>query len=80
VAEKKKDRPSINLESIATPRVNIALTEDVGFGDISTAAAVPEDLVARAVILAKEAGYWPGLRSPRSCSGSWTPLSSSRRI
>ena len=60
MAEKRKDRPSINLESIAAPRVNIALTEDVGFGDITTAAAVPDNLMAKAVILAKEGGILAG--------------------
>ena len=62
MAEKKKDRPSINLESIATPRVNIALAEDVGMGDITTTATVPEQLVAKAVILAKEGGILAGIQ------------------
>ena len=62
MAEKRKDRPSINLESIAAPRVNIALTEDVGLGDITTMATVPEHLVAKAVILAKEGGMLAGIQ------------------
>jgi nicotinate-nucleotide pyrophosphorylase (carboxylating) len=62
VAEKKKDRPSINLGSIAAPRVNIALTEDVGLGDITTTATVPEHLVAKAAILAREGGILAGLQ------------------
>ncbi len=62
MAEKRKSRPSINLESIASPRVAIALTEDVGLGDITTTATVPESLVARAVILAKEGGILAGIQ------------------
>jgi nicotinate-nucleotide pyrophosphorylase (carboxylating) len=60
--EKKKARPAINLESIATPRVALALTEDVGLGDITTLAAVPEHLVAGAAILSKEGGVLAGLQ------------------
>ena len=62
MVEKKKTRPNINLESIAAPRVSIALTEDVGLGDITTSATVPEHLVAKAVILAKEGGTLAGLQ------------------
>ncbi len=62
MVEKKRDRPSINLESIAAPRVALALTEDVGLGDITTAATVPEHLVASAVILAKEGGILAGIQ------------------
>ncbi|MBN1504247.1 MAG: carboxylating nicotinate-nucleotide diphosphorylase [Candidatus Eisenbacteria bacterium] len=47
---------------MAAPRVSIALTEDVGLGDITTRAVVPEHLVARAVITAKEGGVLAGLQ------------------
>jgi nicotinate-nucleotide pyrophosphorylase (carboxylating) len=59
--EKQKKAPGMKLESIAAPWVNIALTEDIGIGDITTDATVPEHLSARAGIFAKEGGVLAGL-------------------
>ncbi len=59
--DKKREAPRIRLATIATPMVKIALTEDTGIGDITTAATVPENAVAKAAVYAKEGGVLAGL-------------------
>ena len=59
----------MKLETIALPFVNLALTEDLGGGDVTTTSIVPPDLRGRATIVAKENGVIAGLdvapRAPR---------------
>jgi nicotinate-nucleotide pyrophosphorylase (carboxylating) len=51
----------VQLETIAAPLVNLALTEDIGAGDVTTRAVVSEHARARAQIIAREAGTLAGL-------------------
>ena len=51
----------MKLETIALPFVNLALTEDLGGGDVTTIAIVPEDLRGKAIITAKQNGVIAGL-------------------
>ncbi|MCX5801001.1 MAG: carboxylating nicotinate-nucleotide diphosphorylase [Candidatus Eisenbacteria bacterium] len=53
---------SIDLEPIAGHWVKYALAEDIGGGDITTSAVVPEELLATAAIFAKEGGVLAGLQ------------------
>ena len=47
------------------PLVKAALAEDIGSGDVTTQALVPEDSFATAVMVARAAGHGRG----RSCPG-----------
>jgi nicotinate-nucleotide pyrophosphorylase (carboxylating) len=49
--------PYLHLRKI----VEEALKEDIGFGDITTESTIPEDMISRAVIIAKEEGILAGL-------------------
>lgn len=49
--------PYLHLRKI----VEEALKEDIGFGDITTESIIPEDMISRAVIIAKEEGILAGL-------------------
>ncbi len=51
----------MKLETIAQPIVSIALTEDLGSGDVTTEALVPEGAAAEAVVIAKEDGVLAGV-------------------
>ena len=51
----------MNLETIALHTVKVALMEDLWGGDVTTAAIVPEGLVAEASIVAKANGVIAGL-------------------
>lgn len=53
---------TIDLEPIATQWVKFALAEDIGGGDITTCAIVPQTMRAKAVIFAKEGGVLAGLQ------------------
>ncbi|KPJ59552.1 MAG: hypothetical protein AMJ46_10550 [Latescibacteria bacterium DG_63] len=55
----------MKLETIATPMVRMALTEDIGGGDITTGTTVAEDLHASAAIFAREGGVLAGLEVAR---------------
>ncbi|UCF79598.1 MAG: carboxylating nicotinate-nucleotide diphosphorylase [Candidatus Eiseniibacteriota bacterium] len=55
----------MKLETIATPMVRMALTEDIGGGDITTQTSVAEDLGASAAIFAREGGVLAGLEVAR---------------
>lgn len=50
----------MKLETIAEPLVNLALTEDLGSGDITTDSVVPEGAQATGKIIAKEEGVLAG--------------------
>jgi nicotinate-nucleotide pyrophosphorylase (carboxylating) len=50
----------MKLETIAGPLVNLALTEDLGSGDITTDSVVPETLEATGKVVAKEEGVLAG--------------------
>ena len=54
------------LESFL-PLVKFALSEDVGTGDVTTLNAVPSNVGARAVIMAKEPGVVSGLDNAQMC-------------
>lgn len=54
------------LESFL-PLVKFALSEDVGTGDVTTLNAVPANVGARAVIMAKEPGVVSGLEIAQMC-------------
>lgn len=51
----------MKLETIALPLVNLALTEDLGGGDVTTTAVVGPDVRAEAAIVAKANGVIAGL-------------------
>jgi nicotinate-nucleotide pyrophosphorylase (carboxylating) len=51
----------VKLETVAAPFVRLALTEDMGEGDITTQATVPEGSRARARLVAKSKGVLAGL-------------------
>jgi nicotinate-nucleotide pyrophosphorylase (carboxylating) len=59
---------SLNPEMVQD-EVRRALDEDVGSGDVTTQATVPDGIVARAVILAKEAGIVAGIPVARAVFG-----------
>jgi len=61
MSSEKKDF-AVDLEPIVTTWVKFALAEDVGGGDITTSALVPEGLGAVAAIFAKEGGVLAGLQ------------------
>ena len=46
---------------IEEKRILEFLAEDLGFSDITTEALIPEEIKARAVILAKQAGVIAGI-------------------
>ncbi len=49
--------PYLHLRKI----IKEALKEDIGFGDITTESIIPEDMISRAIIIAKEEGIIAGL-------------------
>jgi nicotinate-nucleotide pyrophosphorylase (carboxylating) len=51
----------MKLERIAGPMVKLALTEDIGSGDVTTDSVVPEDATAAAAIVARAEGVLAGL-------------------
>jgi nicotinate-nucleotide pyrophosphorylase (carboxylating) len=51
----------VKLETIALPLVNLALTEDLGGGDVTTTAVVGPEVKAEATIVAKANGVIAGL-------------------
>jgi len=51
----------MKLETIAAPMVNLALTEDLGSGDVTTEGIVPEGTMATGKIYAREDGVLAGL-------------------
>jgi nicotinate-nucleotide pyrophosphorylase (carboxylating) len=51
----------MKLETIAGPMVSLALTEDLGSGDITTEAIVPEDATVCGTIYAREKGVLAGV-------------------
>ncbi|MDI6808523.1 MAG: carboxylating nicotinate-nucleotide diphosphorylase [Candidatus Eisenbacteria bacterium] len=51
----------MKIETIAEPLVRLALTEDVGEGDVTTEAIIPEGLKATAYIVARGEGVLAGL-------------------
>jgi nicotinate-nucleotide pyrophosphorylase (carboxylating) len=55
----------MKIETIAEPLVNLALTEDVGSGDITTDGVVPEGTKARGRIFAKQEGVLAGCQVAR---------------
>ncbi len=59
---------SLNPEMVQD-EVRRALDEDVGSGDVTTQATVPDGIVAKAVILAKEAGIVAGIAVARAVFG-----------
>ena len=59
---------SLNPEMVQD-EVRRALDEDVGSGDVTTQATVPDGIVAKAVILAKEAGIVAGIPVARAVFG-----------
>jgi nicotinate-nucleotide pyrophosphorylase (carboxylating) len=58
----EEKRFAIDLEPIVSTWIKFALTEDIGGGDITTSAIVPEGLGAVAAIFAKEGGVLAGLQ------------------
>lgn len=55
-----------------TEALSLALLEDVGQGDITTAATIPDKHRSRAVLLAKSEGIVAGLRVARLMLSSWS--------
>jgi nicotinate-nucleotide pyrophosphorylase (carboxylating) len=51
----------VKLETIAAPIVNLALTEDLGNGDVTTEAVISDSAQTRAHIVAREAGVVAGI-------------------
>jgi nicotinate-nucleotide pyrophosphorylase (carboxylating) len=51
----------MKIETIAQPMVSLALTEDLGSGDVTTDGIVPEGASARGTILARSSGVLAGL-------------------
>jgi nicotinate-nucleotide pyrophosphorylase (carboxylating) len=51
----------MKLETIAGPMISLALTEDLGSGDITTEAIVPEDAAVKGSILARAGGVIAGV-------------------
>lgn len=51
----------MKLERIAEPMVRLALTEDIGAGDVTTEGLVPEDATAAGAIIARAEGVLAGL-------------------
>ncbi len=55
----------MKLERIAEPMVRLALTEDIGAGDVTTEGLVPEDATAAGAIIARAEGVLAGLEVAR---------------
>jgi nicotinate-nucleotide pyrophosphorylase (carboxylating) len=51
----------MKLETIAGPMISLALTEDLGSGDVTTDAIIPEDAVVKGAIYARAEGVLAGL-------------------
>jgi nicotinate-nucleotide pyrophosphorylase (carboxylating) len=63
----------MKLERIAGPMVKLALTEDIGAGDVTTEGVVPEDATAAGAVIARATGVLAGLDVARIAFATIAP-------